>query len=149
VLAAGIFGGTPAAPAASGNLFTLGRYGGSMDEGLPIAYEVLEKNVPVYASGGELVGSVDHVIAAVQQDIFHGIVIKTSSGKRFVAAEDVDSLHEHGVDLKLDEAQAAALPEPHGAAPTYRDDEPGTKPNAWTHFLHTMVGRSDKPFKEE
>ena len=29
---------------------------GAMDEGLPIAYEVLEPGVPVFASGGEQVG---------------------------------------------------------------------------------------------
>jgi len=74
----------------------------SMDEGLPIAYVVLERNVPVYASGGELVGTVDHVVAAREQDIFHGIVIGTGSGRRFVAADQVASLHEHGVDLRID-----------------------------------------------
>jgi hypothetical protein len=120
-----------------------------MDEGLPIAYEVLEKNVPVYASGGALVGTVDHVVAAVEQDIFHGIVIKTSGGTRFVAADQVDRLYEHGVDLLIDDAQAAALPAPHGGAPIYRDDEPGLKPSGWRHFLDTMVGKSDKPFKQQ
>jgi hypothetical protein len=120
-----------------------------MDEGFPIAYEVLEKNVPVYASGGELVGTVDHVVAAPEQDIFHGIVIKTSGGIRFVAADQIVSLHEHGVDLRIDDAEAATLPNPHGAAPTYRDTEPGVKPGRWGHFLHTMVGKSDKPFKEQ
>jgi hypothetical protein len=120
-----------------------------MDEGLPIAYAVLEKNVPVYASGGEMVGTVDHVVAAPEQDIFHGIVVKTTAGSRFVAADQIDSLHEHGVDLRIDEAEAAALPSPHGAAPVYRDDEPGMKPSGWRHFLDTMVGKSDKPFKQQ
>ena len=55
------------------------RHAGSvtvMDEGLPIAYEVLERGVPVYASGGEQVGTVDHVVAAPEEDIFHGIVMQ-------------------------------------------------------------------------
>jgi hypothetical protein len=118
-----------------------------VDEGFPIAYEVLEKNVPVYASGGELVGTVDHVVAAVEQDIFHGIVIATSSGQRFVAADQVDSLHEHGVDLKIDDAEASALPSPHGAAPMYRDNEPGIKPSGWLQAMR--LGKRDKPFKEQ
>src|SRR3954452_15178807 len=58
-----------------------------MDEGLPIAYEVLDKDVPVYASGGERVGTVDHVVSAPEEDIFHGIVLRTESGQRFVAAD--------------------------------------------------------------
>ena len=61
----------------------------SMDEGLPIAYVVLERNVPVYASGGELVGTVDHVVAAREQDIFHGIVIGTGSGGSITRSRDL------------------------------------------------------------
>ena len=71
---------------------------------MPIAYEVLERGVPVYASGGEQVGTVDHVVAAPEEDIFHGLVISTGHGPRFVPADQVASLHEHGVDLRIDAA---------------------------------------------
>ena len=61
-----------------------------VDEGLPIAYEVLEKGVPVLASDGEQVGTVHHVVAAPEKDIFHGLVIATPGhGRRFVEAADV------------------------------------------------------------
>ena len=93
-----------------------------VDEGPLISYEVLEKDVPVYAAGGAVVGKVDHVVAAPELDIFHGIVMRTDGGRRFVPADKVVALHEHGVDLRLDEAAAAALPEPHGAAPVWRDN---------------------------
>ncbi len=92
-----------------------------MDEGLPIAYEVLERGIPVYASGGEQVGTVDHVVAAPEEDIFHGIVLRVESEQRFVAADDVASLHERGVDLRIDAAAAAALPAPHGGATALRE----------------------------
>ncbi len=111
-----------------------------MDEGLPIAYEVLEKDVPVYASGGELVGTVDHVVAAPEQDIFHGIVMRAGEGRRFVAADTVASLHEHGVTLNIDASQAAALPAPHGGAPSWHDNEPGAKPSAWKHLVNRIGG---------
>ena len=52
----------------------------AVDEGLPIAYEVLEKGVPVLASDGEQVGTVHHVVAAPEKDIFHGLVIATPAG---------------------------------------------------------------------
>ena len=99
-----------------------------MDEGLPIAYEVLDQGVPVYCSDGEQVGTVDHVIAAPAEDIFHGIVLRAEGGRRFVAADQVTSLHEHGVDLRIDAAAAAALPEPGGGALALRLREPGVKP---------------------
>jgi hypothetical protein len=111
-----------------------------MDEGLPIAYEVLEKDVPVYASGGEPVGTVDHVVSAPEEDIFHGIVIRTESGQRFVAADQVGSLHERGVDLTIDAAAAAALGEPHGGAPAWRSAEPGVEPSRWQRLVDLVTG---------
>lgn len=115
-----------------------------MDEGLPIAFLVLDADVPVYAVGGGLVGTVDHVVAAPDQDIFHGIVMRVGAGRRFVPAEQIASLHEHGVDLTLDETEAAALPEPHGAAPVWHDDEPGAKPTAWKHLVNRIGGHAGR-----
>jgi hypothetical protein len=115
-----------------------------VDEGLPIAYELLEKDVPVYAAGGEPVGKVDHVVAAPELDIFHGIVMRVDKGRRFVPARFIASLHERGVDLSIDAADAAALPEPHGAAPVFRDSEPGIKPSAWKHLVDRVGGRAGR-----
>jgi len=81
-----------------------------MDEGLPIAYQVLDEGIAVYASDGEQVGTVDHVVSAPSEDIFHGIVMSAGGGRRFVAADQVASLHEHGVDLRIDAAAAARFP---------------------------------------
>jgi hypothetical protein len=117
---------------------------GGMDEGLPIAYPLLEKDVPVYAAGGELVGTVHHVVAAPDQDIFHGIVVAVGKERRFILAEQIESLHEHGVDLKIDDAQASALPAPHGGAPVFRDVEPGAKPSGWKHFVDRAGGHAGR-----
>ena len=111
-----------------------------MDEGLPIAYEVLDRGVPLYAAGGEQVGTVDHVVSAPEQDIFHGIVMRTEAGRRFIAADQVEALHEHGVDLRIDAGAVATLPEPHGGAPAWRDAEPGVKPSPWKHFVDLLSG---------
>lgn len=112
-----------------------------MDEGYPIAYEVLETGVPVYASGGEQVGTVDHVIAAPEEDIFHGIVMRAEQSRRFVAADQIVSLHERGVDLGIDADQAMTLPEPAGAAPAWRVHEPGVKPSRWKEMVNLLGGR--------
>jgi hypothetical protein len=115
-----------------------------MDEGLPVAYEVLESGVPVYASGGEQVGTVGHVVAAPEEDIFHGIVVRGEHGERFVAADQIASLHELGVDLRIDAAEAAALPAPHGAAPAWRETEPGIKPSRWQRLLDLTTGKDPR-----
>jgi hypothetical protein len=115
-----------------------------MDEGLPIAYEVLEKGIPVFASGGEQVGTVDHVVAAPEEDIFHGIVIRAEHDRRFVSADLIQSLHERGVDLRIDAAAAAALPEPHGGAPAWREVEPGVKPSRWQRLLDLTTGKDPR-----
>ncbi len=118
-----------------------------VDEGLPIAYEVLDEDVPVYAADGEQVGAVDHVISAPSLDIFHGIVMRAEGGRRFVAADQVGSLHEHGVDLRIDAATAAALPDPHGGAPALRFRDAGAKPSRWTHLLNLVSGK-DSPERD-
>jgi sporulation protein YlmC with PRC-barrel domain len=113
-----------------------------VDEGLPIAYEVLEKGVPVLASDGEQVGTVHHVVAAPEEDIFHGLVIAVSGrGLRFVEAAAVASLHEHGVDLRIDSAAVQELPEPGGGEPAYTEDPGAMK--GWQHWVHRASMRGD------
>jgi hypothetical protein len=115
---------------------------GYMDEGLPVAYGVLEKGVPVLASDGERIGTVHHVVSAPEKDIFHGLVIATGGPRRrFVAAEQIESLHEHGVDLRIDSKAAAALPEPGGGAPVY-DEDPGSQ-TKWSHWVNKLTLRKD------
>jgi len=112
-----------------------------VDEGAPIAYPLLESGVPVLASSGEQVGTVHHVVAAPEEDIFHGLVISTPShGRRFVAAEAVAALHEHGVDLKIDTDAVALLPSPGGGAPVYSEDPAASK---WSHWANRLTGRGD------
>lgn len=111
-----------------------------MDEGLPIAYQVLDDGVPVYSSDGELLGEVEHVVAAPAEDIFHGIVANMSGGRRFIAADQVAALHQRGVDLRIDATAAATLPRPEGAAPAWRVHEPGVKPSRWRRLLDELSG---------
>jgi hypothetical protein len=115
-----------------------------MDEGLPIAYQVLDNGVSVFSSSGEVVGTVDHVVAAPAEDIFHGIVMRGASGARFIAADLIASLHERGVDLRIDTGAVAELPAPHGAAPAWRDQEPGVKPSRWKHLVDMVSGADPK-----
>jgi sporulation protein YlmC with PRC-barrel domain len=112
----------------------------SVDEGLPIAYEVLDPGVEVYSRDGEPVGTVEHVVAAPAEDIFHGIVIRVGSTRRFVAPEQIESLHERGVDLRIEATAVQELPEPHGSAPARRVLEPGVRPSHWKQLLDMVSG---------
>jgi hypothetical protein len=113
-----------------------------MDEGAPIAYEVLEKGVPVYDSEGAEVGKVYYVLDAPETDIFHGIVVEVpGKGRHVVLAEDIESLHEHGVDLRIAAEDVTARAQPHGGAPVY-DEDPGQL-KGWSHFVHLLGLRGD------
>ncbi len=83
-----------------------------MDLGPPIAYEALAEGTPVYAAGGEPVGTVKRVLAVEEKDIFDGIVIAMEEDDRFADAEQVEAIHERGVSLTLRAEQAYRLPEP-------------------------------------
>lgn len=114
----------------------------SMDEGLLIAYTMLDKGVPVLASGGEQVGTVAAVLAAPEEDVFHGLLVNTSDhGLRFVEAASIASIHEHGVDLRIDSSAAHSLPPPEHSAPVY--DEDPAEQGRWHHWVRRLTLRSD------
>lgn len=115
-----------------------------MDEGYPISYLMLEHHVPVFDCNGTEIGRVDHVVAAPEEDIFHGVVITAGDHTCFIAADNVASLHERGVDLRIDADAVAQAPEPHGSAPSWHDREPGIKPSRWHHVLDLMSGKDPR-----
>jgi hypothetical protein len=114
------------------------------DEGAAISYQVLDSGVSVLSSEGDAVGTVEHVVAAPAQDIFHGIVIHAGSGRRFVAADQIAALHERGVDLRISADEVADLPQPHGAAAVRRVREPGVKPSRWKQILDLIEGANPR-----
>jgi hypothetical protein len=113
-----------------------------VDEGLPVAYQLLGSGVPVIASDGEQVGTVGSVLFDSGEDIFHGLLLNTPGhGVRFLDADSIASLHEHGVDLRIDAQAARALPPPEHSAPVF-DEDPGEQ-GRWRHWAHILTGRND------
>ena len=113
-----------------------------MDEGAPIAYELLDVGVPVLASDGEQVGTVGAVLQAPEEDIFHGLLINTPRhGIRFVEAAAIASIHERGVDLRIGSDAASELPPPEHEARVYSEDP--SSQGRWHHWVHLLTGRSD------
>jgi uncharacterized protein YrrD len=85
------------------------------DYGQPRSYLDIDEGVDVVTSDGHRVGSLEHVLADEQSDIFDGIVVDTSAGPgghRFVDAPDVAEFFERAVLLRLSAAEAEDLPEP-------------------------------------
>ena len=83
-----------------------------MDLGDPGSYLTLADGTEVLSSDGHKVGSVEHVLADPDADVFDGLIVRTTDGHRFADASQIDSIHERGVVLSLDRSAADSLPEP-------------------------------------
>jgi hypothetical protein len=105
------------------------------DHGAPASYLTLGAGVPVLASGGEEVGTVEHVLAAAEEDIFDGLVMSTSHGRCFVDAPQVDEIYERAVVLNIPEGAAAALPEPSANPGAMAADPDDTTPGGLSDKL--------------
>jgi hypothetical protein len=91
------------------------------DLGAPQAYLVLKDGTPVYDRSGDAVGTVEHVLADDPEDVFHGLIVDTGDGHRFVPADLVDGIYERGVIVAK---PAGQLPEPsEDAAARVADDD--------------------------
>ena len=66
----------------------------------------------MYAVGWVAVGRVREVLSDGALDVFDGITIRTHHGDRFVDADQIDSLYEGAVLLKLSAKECRALPRP-------------------------------------
>ena len=86
-----------------------------MDLGNPISYLVLADGTPVLSSDGQEVGTVEHVLAVADADVFDGVIVDMRAGlggHRCADADQVEAIYERGVVLSLDAAAAEQLPEP-------------------------------------
>ena len=90
-------------------------YAGGMDLGNPASYLVLADGTPVLSSDGQEVGTVDHVIADPEADVFDGVIVDMRpgpGGHRFADASEIEAIYERGVVLRVTATGAGRLPEP-------------------------------------
>ena len=80
--------------------------------GEPASYLTLQEGTKVISSDGEQIGSVAHVLADAEEDIFDGLVIDADGRHLFADATQVDEIRSGGVLLKLDADASRSLPEP-------------------------------------
>ncbi len=114
--------------------------------GEPTSYLAVPKGVPVYSSDGERLGQVVRVLSAPNLDMFDGIIFDTTSGPgghRFVDAPEVGAIHEGGVVLKIDAAEAARLAAP-GANPGCALGQPGRSRRRSTRVFSARLELDDR-----
>src|SRR3954466_10601368 len=86
-----------------------------MDLGNPVSYLVLSDGTAVVSSDGHEVGTVEHVLADADADVFDGLIVDMRAGPgghRFADASQGETIPERGVVLGLDPAGPDRLPEP-------------------------------------
>jgi uncharacterized protein YrrD len=77
----------------------------------PVSWKTILADAPVFSSDDEEVGTVHEVLGSEQEDIFHGIVVRSGLlGKDVVVvAQDVTGLGDKRIDLALSAEQVRAL----------------------------------------
>ena len=91
------------------------------DDGHGVHYTAVTRGTPVLTSDGTEIGKVDEVLDNYREHIFDGIVIETPAGElRFVDAPEVARTAERAVTLSITAAEAAQLPQPERAPPSFR-----------------------------
>ena len=79
-----------------------------------ISYLTLTGGTPVLAADGQELGTVEHVLSDPSLDLFDGIVVKTTLGRRFVEADSVKAITEDAVRTSV--ASVDELLKPQGDA---------------------------------
>jgi len=86
-----------------------------MDYGEPASYLTVKEGCDVVSSDGEKVGTVQHVLADEEADVFDGVVIDTQlgpGGLHFVDAPQVKECFERAVVLSVPTDRVSGLPKP-------------------------------------
>jgi hypothetical protein len=119
-----------------------------MDDETPISYLALTNGTPVVSTAGTEFGTVEHVLQDDALDFFDGLVVRTHEGRRFVDADQVQTITPSRVHTSVEDDQVAQLPQPDGSAVLEADPDEydGNGLSAWfgRMFLreHWMRDRS-------
>ena len=87
-----------------------------MDTETAVSYQAAVPGTPVFTRSGKEIGTLEHVLEVPGLDLFDGIVVATDWGLRFIDADQVEVITIRNVRCSLDDAEAAKLPPPDGAA---------------------------------
>ncbi|HEX3561992.1 MAG TPA: PRC-barrel domain-containing protein [Solirubrobacterales bacterium] len=86
-----------------------------MDYGEPTSYLAVKKGCAVVSSDGEEIGTVQHVLADEESDVFDGVVIDTQlgpGGLHFVDAPQISECRERAILISVPATEVPDLPKP-------------------------------------
>lgn len=81
-----------------------------------LSHQAAVPGTPVFTRSGKEIGTLERVLEVPGRSLFDGIVIATDWGLRFIGADQVEVITICNVRCRLDDAEAARLPPPDGAA---------------------------------
>jgi hypothetical protein len=81
-----------------------------------VSYRAAVPGAPVLTRSGNEIGTLEHVLEVPDLDLFDGIVVATDWGLRFIDAGRIELITITNTRCSLDDAEAARLPPPDGAA---------------------------------
>jgi hypothetical protein len=84
-----------------------------VSEDQPISWRSVVYGTPVISSDSQTVGTVREMLGEDAEDIFHGVRVHMSAGKRdvMVSSDDVANMSSDGVGLDLAKSDIDALPD--------------------------------------
>ena len=103
-----------------------------MDLGNQVSYLVVAEGTDVISSDGRKVGTLEHVLAVPEADVFDGVIVDMRAGPgghRFADAALVEAIYERGVVLAMTAEAAEQLPEPTKNPATLEADPDDTAPD--------------------
>ncbi|HUJ08027.1 MAG TPA: hypothetical protein VLX31_18115 [Streptosporangiaceae bacterium] len=107
-----------------------------MTEETPISYAGAAKGTPVLSSSDTQIGTLEHVLAVHDLDMFEGIVIATHHGIRFIDADHITQITTARIRCSLTDEEAASLAPPDGPPVYHVDALDGSG-----HELHDVIRR--------
>jgi len=106
-----------------------------VEYGPPGSYLTLQRGVDVVSSDGVVVGKVQQVLADGSTNVFDGVVIDATAGRRFVDAPEVEEVYERALVLRISSDEVAQLPEPTPSPAVMQAREaPGWLRRTWGRF---------------
>jgi hypothetical protein len=86
-----------------------------VDDGAePVSYRGVQPGTPLLSSTGQEFGTLDKVLEVPEEDLFDGVIVKTSAGRRFVDRDQIEEITTRHIRCNLDDDAVAELPAPSG-----------------------------------
>lgn len=109
------------------------------EDAQPVSYEGATHGVPMLSSTGTQFGTLEKVLEIPSEDLFDGVIVSTSHGRRFVDRDQIAQITTEYIRCTIDDDSVAALPEPSGSA-VFEADAGYGEGNSFREWVHRTFG---------